>query len=161
MSGIFSANETINTLKAIFEKHISERVCIIGTMCCGKTTLIKKLSQYNCIDIDDKLWSHLSKEKMEASSQAPLTKEIMDSVYKLAYEKITVNSGFPLFGFVILDCEAVVYLDISENLLEDHCKKRGDTNLVDALFVKKGIEEDWNKHKLKNDKVFYYLTIKE
>ena len=89
-------------------------------MCCGKSTLIKQLSQYNCIDIDDELWSDFSKDEIEALSQIPLTKEIMDSVYKLAYEKITVKPGFPLFGFVILDCEAVVYLDISEKLLENH-----------------------------------------
>ena len=53
MAGIFSINETINTLKAIFEKHKDDRVCVIGTMCCGKTTLIKQLPQHNCIDVDD------------------------------------------------------------------------------------------------------------
>ena len=161
MAGDFTSAETANALKAIFKKHKNERVCVIGTMCCGKSTLIKQLSQYNCIDIDDELWSDLSKEEIEKSSQLPLTKEIMDSVYKLAYEKITVKPGYPLFGFVILDCEAVVYLDISEKLLNEHCIKRGDTNLMDALFVKKLVEEDWNSHKLKNDKVFYYLTINE
>jgi len=159
--GNFTSVETANALKVIFEKHKNERVCVIGTMCCGKSTLIKQFFQYDCIDVDDKLWSHLSKEETEKPNIIPFTKEIMDSVYKLAYEKITVKPGFPLFGFVILDCEVVVYLDISEKLLEEHCEKRGDTSLTNALFVKKGIEEDWNNHKLKNDKTFYYLTITE
>jgi len=28
MRGVFTVNETINTLKAIFEKHKNERVCV-------------------------------------------------------------------------------------------------------------------------------------
>jgi len=55
MSGGFIANETVNTLKTIFEKHKNERVCVIGRMCCGKTTMIKRLS-YNCIDMDDEFF---------------------------------------------------------------------------------------------------------
>ena len=161
MSGIFTTNETINTLKAIFEKHRNERVCVIGTMCCGKTTLIKQLSQYNCIDVDDEFWPQISEEEIEILSQTPITKEIIGAIYKLVYEKITVKPGYPLFGFAILDCEAVVYLDISEKLLEAHCKKRGDTNFIDALFIKKCVEEDWNVHKAKNKKIFYYLTVTE
>jgi len=61
----------------------------------------------------------------------------------------------------MLDCEAVVYLDISEKLLKEHCKKRGDTNIIDALFVKKYIEMNLNNHEAKNGKVFYYLTVTE
>ena len=33
--GSFTIIETINTLKAIFEKHKEERVCVIGTICVG------------------------------------------------------------------------------------------------------------------------------
>jgi len=161
MSGTFTANETINALKAIFEKHKNERVCVVGTMCCGKTTLIKQLSQYNCIDADDEFWSQIPKKEIENLSQTPITKEIIDTIYKLMHEKITVKPGFPLFGVAILDCEAVVYLDISEKLLKERCKKRGDTNFIDALFVKKCVEKDWNNHKAKNEKTFYYLTITE
>jgi adenylate kinase family enzyme len=161
MSGIFSKNETINALKAIFEKHKHERVCVIGTMCCGKTSLLKELSQYHCVDVDDIFWPQISEKEIEALSETPITKEIMDEIYKLVHEKINVKPGFPLFGFAIHDCEAVVYLDISETLLEKHCQTRGDTSLADALFVKKCVEEDWNEHKAKNLKVFYYLTIVE
>jgi hypothetical protein len=84
-----------------------------------------------------------------------------DSIYKLIYERILVKPGFPLFGFVILDCEAVIYLDIDDDLLEKHCKKRGTHSFADALFIKKGIEKDWDKHKARGGKVFYSLMIKE
>ena len=144
MSGIFTANETINALKAIFGKHKNERIYVVGTMCCGKTTFIKQLSQYNCIDLDNEFWPQISEEEIEVLSQTPITKEIVDSIYKLVYEKIIVKPGFPLFGFAILNCEAVIYLDISKKLLAEHCKKRGDTALADALFIKKCVEEDWH-----------------
>jgi len=161
LTGNFGINETLNTLKAIFEKHKNERICVIGTMCCGKTTLIEQLSQYNCIDMDDEFWSQISEEEIEILSQTPITQEIIDSIYKLVYEKITVKPGFPMFGFAILDCEVVIYLDISEKLLEEHCKKRNDTNFIDALFIKKCVEIDWNNHHMKNEKIFYYVTVTE
>ncbi len=61
-----------------------------------------------------------------------------------------------MFGNVIVDCEAVVYLDISDDLLMEHCKKRG-AGFEDAKKMKEVIEGDWNNHKEKNDKVFYYV----
>ena len=156
-----TTKETISALKAIFEKHKDERICVIGTMCSGKTTLVKQLSQYNCVDIDDDLWAGVPEEEIEALSQTPITEEMSNAIYKLAYEKITVKPGFPLFGFIIIDCEVVVYLDISERLLEERCKKRGDTNMIDALYLKKCIRKDLNNHKAKNEKVFYHFTITE
>jgi hypothetical protein len=161
MTGKFTSTETVNALKAIFEKHINERVCVIGTVCCGKTTLIKHLGGYNCIDMDDEFWPQATKKEIEYFSQVPFTKEMSNSINKLVYERISVKPGFPLFGVVILDCEVVIYLDIAENLLKEHCKKRGTHSYSDALFIKQVIEKDWNNHKLKNDKVFYYLIIKE
>ena len=158
---LFTANETINTLKAIFEKHKNERICVIGTMCCGKTTLIKQLSAYSCVDMDDEFWPQISEETTKILSQKPITQEIIDSIYELIYKNILIKAGCPLFGIAILDCEAVVYLDISENLLKAHCEKRGDTQLKDALFVKTRIEEDWNTHKTITERAFYYLTITE
>ena len=40
MSINISAVETVNALKAIFIKHQSERICVIGTTCCGKTKCV-------------------------------------------------------------------------------------------------------------------------
>ena len=161
MAGIFSINETINTLKAILEKHKDDRVCVIGTMCCGKTTLINQLPQHNCIDADDEFWPQISEKEIEVFSQTPITADIFSSIHALMCEKITVKPGYPLFGVAILDCEAVVYLDIPEKLLEEHCKNRGDTSLDDALFIKKCVEDDWNKHIIQNERQFYYVTVLE
>ena len=153
--------EILNALKEIFEKHKNERICVIGTMCCGKTTIIKQLSGYNCIDMDDEFWCQIPEDEIKRLSQKPITTEIMDIIYRLVHEKITIKPGFPLFGIAIHNCEAVVYLDISKKLLSEHCKARGDTSIRDALFVKRYVEDEWNNHKAKNDKVFYRLSVTE
>ena len=46
---------TINELETIFNKHKNERICVLGTICIGKTTLINQLK--NCVDIDDEILS--------------------------------------------------------------------------------------------------------
>ena len=38
-----SAQETINALNAIFEKHKNDRICVLGTTCCGKSTLQEQI----------------------------------------------------------------------------------------------------------------------
>ena len=53
MSIKISSTETVNALKAIFVKHKNERICVIGTTCCGKTTLLRQIP--DCVDMDDAL----------------------------------------------------------------------------------------------------------
>ena len=161
MAHTAAANETINALKAIFEKHKHERVCVIGTMCCGKTTLVKQLPQYSCADMDDLFWPQISKADIARFSARPITKAMLEEICAQIYAKVTVSNGHPLYSIVVHDCEAVVYLDISEPLLKAHCEKRGDTAFADAMFVKQYIETQLSKHKAKNDKVFYSLNIVE
>jgi len=158
---MFMFNKTINALTDIFKKHNNERICVIGTMCCGKTTLVRKLSQYNCVDADDELWPQIPKDETDKLSQRPITKEIMNAVIKLMYERITVKPGYPLFGIAKLDCEVVVYLDISPQLLKKHCEMRGDTDYIDALYVKKYIEKNCIAHNAKEEKIFYHLMLTE
>lgn len=158
MSGNFTANETLNTLRAIFEKHKNERVCVLGTTCIGKTTLLNQVP--GCVDMDAEAFSQITEEEAAFINQTPWTKEIGDEVDRLVYKYARIKPGNPMFGTVIIDCEAVVYLDIDDNLLMEHCQKRG-ANFEDAKNMKKAIEGDWNNHKLKNDKVFYYVKITE
>ncbi len=130
----------------------------MATTCCGKTTLLKQIP--GCVDLDDELWPQLTKEEAEFISQKPWTNEIGDFIDKLVYEKISVKTGHPLFTTIIVDCDVVIYLDISDELLMEHCKKRGN-NFLDSKNVKKSIEEDWNNHRKKGGKTFYYLTVTE
>ena len=43
--------EIINKLSEIFEKNSNKRICILGSTCCGKSTLSKMLP--NTIDMDE------------------------------------------------------------------------------------------------------------
>ena len=153
-----SAQETINALTAIFEKHKNDRICVLATTCCGKTTLLKQIP--DCVDLDDELWPQLTKEEAEFISRKPWTSEIGDFIDKLVYEKISVQAGRPLFTTIIVDCDVVVYLDISDDLLAEHCKKRGN-DFTDSKNVKMSVEEDWNNHRRKGGKTFYCLTLTE
>jgi hypothetical protein len=128
MPGNFTIKETINILKAIFEKHKDERVCVIGTICVGKTTLLNQLLDYNCLDMDDELWPNLPNGEtklLNELNQKPWTKEMGDEVDRLTYKYLKAKPGYPLFSSVIVDCEAVVYLDISDELLKNIAKNVG------------------------------------
>ena len=158
MSGKFTINETINTLRAIFEKHKNERIYVLATICCGKSTLIEQIP--NCIDMDSIAFLDITEEEAAIISQTPWTKEVGDTVDSLVYRNVKIQSGYPVFGTVIVDCEVVVYLDISDELLAEHCKKRG-ANFEDAKNIKESIESDWNNHKAQNNKLFYYVMMHE
>lgn len=149
---------SINTLEAIFEMHKDQRICVIGTTCCGKTTLLKQLP--HCIDMDEALWPLLSQEEKDYVCQKPWTPEIGKFFDNLIYSKVKITAGNPMFGTVILDCDVVVYLDIADDLLEKHCQKR-NVNFTDAQNMKAAIENDWNNHRAQKNKTFYYLTITE
>ena len=92
--------------------------------------------------------------------QTPWTEAMGAEVDRLACKYLKIKPGYPLFSTVILDCEAVVYLDISDALLAEHCEKRG-ASFTDAKNIKEAIEGDWNDHKEKNEKIFYYVAITE
>ena len=72
----------------------------------------------------------------------PIYHLLGDFIDKLVYEKIWVKIGHTFFSTIIVDCDVVICLDISDELLAEHCKKRGN-NFLDAKNVKNSIEEDW------------------
>lgn len=158
MSGQFTIQETINTLEAIFERHKNERIYVLATICCGKSTLISQIP--NCIDMDSIAFKDITAEETAIISQTPWTKEVGDLVDKLVYRNVKIQPGFPVFGTVIVDCEVVIYLDISDELLAKHCEKR-NASFADAKKIKEAIEGDWNNHKKQNNKSFYYVTMLE
>ena len=153
-----SSQETINILEAIFKKHKDERVCVLGTTCCGKSTLLKQIP--NCVDMDEALWPLLTQEEIDFVCQKPWTKEIGDYFDNLIYTKVKIAKGMPMFGTVILDCDTVVYLDIADDVLKAHCEKR-NVSFEDTKNMKTAIENDWNAHRAEGKKKFYYVMITE
>ena len=133
-------------------------MCIIGTTCCGKTTLLRKIPE--CFDMDDVIGALLTPEEVAYVCQTPWTEAIGEFYTELIYERVRITPGNPMFGTVIVDCDVVIYLDIADALLKKHCDERG-MDFSDAKSMKTTVEEDWNDHRKKGGKTFYYLTINE
>ena len=153
-----SAKETINALNAIFQKHINDRICVLGTTCCGKSTLQEQIP--STLDMDAVLWPQLTKDKEAYICQKPWTRKMGDFTRKIVKERVTIKAGQPIFSLILLDCEVIVYLDISDELLADHCKKRGSA-FQDAKNVKDAIENALNNQRKNNDREIYYLNVTE
>ncbi|MBI2632359.1 hypothetical protein HYW75_05120 [Candidatus Pacearchaeota archaeon] len=120
-------NETIDmgiikNLTRILEYYKDKRVLVVGTTCTGKSTLLKKIE--GAQDMDDLVFPLLSKEERNYVCQTPWTEEIGKTMTRLTREKVKVEAGKPVFGTVLLDCDFIVYLNISEYLLNERCKER-------------------------------------
>jgi len=156
--GAFTINETLNTLDAIFEKHKNERIIVLSTTCVGKTTMIEKRPGW--IDVDILLGERMTAEEIAFVSQVPWTEEIGRVYGQIMFERVKAEAGRPLFCSVVLDCEVLVYLDISHENLAKHCEKRG-VDFQYALHMKEEIEKDWDAHKARNDRQLYYVVMAE
>lgn len=144
----------INKLKEIFEQNNDKRILVIGTSCTGKSTLIEKLGIG--IDMDKEIFPLLTKEEKDYVCQTPWTEEIGEKMDYFVKSKLKIKKGSPMFGTVLLDCDLVIYLHISDELL----RKRTSLRKVDFSNAKNmqiSIEEE-----LKNcDKEVITLEIIE
>lgn len=140
-------NEFINELKQIFDKNRDKRILVIGTTCTGKSTLIRNLGIG--VDMDKVIFPLLTKEESDYVCQTPWTKEIGEKMTYLVKKKLKIQQGEPLFGTVLIDCDLIVYLHISDELL----KKRADLRNVDYMNAKNMQTEIEEEIKASNIKV--------
>lgn len=112
----------IKQLEEIFNKNRDKRILVIGTTCTGKTTFVEKIK--NAHDMDKLIFPLLSKKEEEYVCSHPWTKEIGETMTRLTKERIKVEKGIPLFGTVLLDCDLIIYLKITDKLLKERCSKR-------------------------------------
>jgi hypothetical protein len=120
----------LDTLNRIFKENNDKRICVLGTTCTGKSTIIKELNIG--LDMDEEIFPLLSKEEIEYVCTTPWTEEIGEKMDELVRTKLKINPGTPLFGTVLLDCDLVIYLHISDELL----KIRTDLRNVDFIIAK-------------------------
>lgn len=132
-------NKYMEELKEIFDKNKDKRILVIGTTCTGKSTLIKILGIG--LDMDKIIFPLLSDEEKEYVCQTPWTPEFGETMDRLVKERIKIKVGQPVFGTVIIDCDLIVYLDISNELLLERTKSR-NVNYQDAKNMKDSIEQD-------------------
>lgn len=123
----------------IFQENSSKRICVLGTTCTGKSTLINNLGVGE--DMDSLIFPMLSKEEEEFVCSEPWTEEIGEVMDNLVRTRLSIKPGTPLFGTVLLDCDLVVYLNIDDELLRERCESRG-VDFNNAKNMQEKIEEE-------------------
>lgn len=132
----------INELKNILDNNKDKRICVVGTSCTGKTTYLEYAK--NGLDMDKVIFPLLSKEEKEYVCKTHWTEQIGQTMDKLVRERIKIQVGQPVFGTVVIDCDLIVYLNISEELLKKRTKSR-NVNFDDAKRMQDGIEKELSK----------------
>ena len=94
--------------------------------------------------MDKEIFPLLTKEESDYVCQTPWTKEIGKKMDELVRKKLTIKPGVPMFGTVLLDCDLIVYLHISDELLEKRTKSR-NVNFEDAKNMQIKIEDEIDK----------------
>ena len=112
----------IEELMQIFNENKDKRICVLGTSCTGKTTLINKMNIG--LDMDKEIFPLLSREETEYVCGTPWTEEIGQKMDELVRTRLSIKPGVPLFGTVLLDCDLIVYLHISDELLQERTTLR-------------------------------------
>lgn len=132
----------IDNLLTVFNENSNKRICVLGTTCTGKTTLINKLNIG--LDMDKEIFPLLTKEETDYVCSTPWTKKVGQKMDELVRAKLSINPGIPMFGTVLLDCDLIVYLHINDELLLERTKLR-NVDFENAKNMQTKIEEEIKK----------------
>lgn len=132
----------IEELRQIFIDNKDKRICVLGTTCTGKTTLINESNMG--VDMDEEIFPLLTEGENEYVCQTPWTEEIGNKMDELVRTRLRINPGVPMFGTVLLDCDLIVYLHITDDLLLERTKSR-NVNFNNAKNMQLKIEEEIKK----------------
>lgn len=135
-------DELLNRLEKILRENKDKRICVIGTTCTGKSTLIKNLNMG--LDMDDAIFPLLTKEETDYVCSSPWTVEIGKKMDELVSERLSIISGVPMFGTVLLDCDLIIYLHISDELLRIRTNLR-NADFINAKNMQQKIEDEISK----------------
>ncbi len=132
----------IEELSEIFKENADKRICVLGTTCTGKTTLIHDTNIG--LDMDDEIFPLLTPEETEYVCRTPWTEEIGNKMDELVRTKLSIKPGTPMFGTVLLDCDLIVYLHINDELLLKRTKLR-NIDFINAKNMQQKIEKEIKK----------------
>ena len=135
---------SIDKLKELLIDNNDKRICVLGTTCTGKTTLIN--SYGFGIDMDKELFPLLTNEEKEYVCSTPWTEEIGAKMDELVRTKLSIKPGVPLFSTVLLDCDLIIYLHINDELLLERTKSR-KVDFINAKNMQLKIEKEIKKSK--------------
>ena len=132
----------IEELAQIFNENKDKRICVLGTTCTGKTTLINATNMG--LDMDKEIFPLLTEEETEYVCRTPWTEEIGDKMDELVRTKLSIKPGIPMFGTILLDCDLIVYLHIDDELLFERTRLR-NVDFNNAKNMQRSIEEEIRK----------------
>lgn len=132
-------SEIKDKLEEILRKHRHDRVCVVGTTCTGKSYLIKHIP--DALDMDDLIFPQLTQTEERYVMRKPWNEEIGKTMTRLVREKVKIEPGKPVFGTVVILSDYIVYLKISDILLEERTKKR-NKKYSDAKNMQIQLEEE-------------------
>ena len=104
---------SIDNLVAIFNQNSNKRICVLGTTCTGKTTLIDESNIG--LDMDKEIFPLLSEEEIDYVCSSHWTQEIGNKMNELVRSKLSIKPEILMFGTVLLDCDLIIYLNMVRN----------------------------------------------
>ena len=129
----------IEEITQIFNDNQDKRICVLGTTCTGKTTLINGTNIG--LDMDEEIFPLLTKEETEYVCKTPWTEEIGEKMDEFVRTKLSIKPGHPMFGTVLLDCDLIIYLHINDELLLERTNSR-NVDFKNAKNMQQKIEEE-------------------
>lgn len=127
----------LENLIQVFNENSDKRICVLGTTCTGKSTIINESNIG--LDMDKEIFPLLTKEETDYVCSTPWTEEIGEKMDELVRTKLSIKPGLPMFGTVLLDCDLIVYLHISDELLLERTKLR-NVDFMNAKNMQQKIE---------------------
>ena len=91
--------------------------------------------------MDKLIFPKLTKEEMDYVCQTPWTEEIGNTMNNLVRTRLNITPGNPLFGTVLLDCDLIVYLHISDDKLLERTSLR-NVDFTNAKNMQTKIEKE-------------------
>jgi len=129
----------LENLIQVFNENSDKRICVLGTTCTGKSTIINESNIG--LDMDKEIFPLLTKEETDYVCSTPWTEEIGEKMDELVRTKLSIKPGLPMFGTVLLDCDLIVYLHISDELLLERTKLR-NVDFLNAKNMQQKIETE-------------------
>lgn len=141
----------VEKLKRIFANNITKRICVVGSSCVGKSTLLSYFPE--AVDMDDLLFGNkergfdsLLTEKEINYVCGQWTPEIGQFMIRKAHELIKIQPGQPVFGTVVFPSDLIVQITVPEDILRERIRMRNaDENDVFSMKAQIDFETKGSK----------------
>ena len=122
-SNRLTPDQITTRLQELLNHHSDKRVVVVGTTCTGKSTMLSSIP--GARDQDKEVFPKLSTEQSEYVCQEPWTEEIGRAMTGFVRAHVKSEVGRPVFGTVVIDCDLIIILKISDELLRERTATRG------------------------------------